>query len=210
MATAHSLPLRLPTAVLLLLTLLLSSCYGITSVYPLQERPDDIVFYPELVDTWEEDDNYAVVQQGTDSLYHITLVTHTDDNPPRADTSCFVGQLVKVADYLFLDCQANMEHPAFAGLGKFTCLSLRPTHYFCRLQFRNRNEVLELWELQATGLESILEEKGVPYYTADRDIICLLEQPAGLKKLLVQLLEEHPEVWMKRILLRRDPTIPPA
>jgi hypothetical protein len=195
---------RLPIAALVILSLLLSSCYGVTSVYPLSEGSDDKVFYPELVDVWEEEPNYAVVQKAADSLYRIMLVTQTDDSPPQKDTSCFIGQLVKVDDYLFLDCQANMQSPAFEHAGKFTCMSLRPTHFFCRLQFRNHNEVLEMWELNASGLDTILQEKGIHYYAADIDYLCLLEPSAGLKKLLVQLLEQHPEVWVKRTLMRRD------
>lgn len=192
---------------LLLPCLLLSSCYGISTLYPLPEGKQDIVFREELIGAWEDNANYAVVQKGADSVYKIMMVTETKDSGTvTLDTSFFLGRLIALENYLFLDCIADKEHPSLQRVGYHARHTLQPTHFICRLVLRNRNEVMELWQLRYDDICELLDKKNAAYYLdIETDNLIILEPSAQLKRLLVQLAREHPDQWERTTLVRREP-----
>lgn len=200
--------------VLLSLCLLLSSCT--TSLYPLAAKDSEAVFRPELIGTWEQPDDYGGgymnlvrVQKAEGALYRLTTIgwyfTRSGDTPP--DTNYLLARLIPVGEYLFLDCVADRKHPSTAAKEEYVRLGHRPVHYICRLVLRNQNEVLELWELNASDeLRQILRKKKAAFYAQSDNTLLLLEPPARLKELLVQLAREEARgVWEQKILLRPDP-----
>lgn len=196
---------------LLLLGLLLSSCYGVSTLYPLSEGEKDLVFREELIGTWEDNANYAVVQKGKDSVYKILMVTETKDSGTvTIDSSFFLGRLIQLENYLFLDCIADKEHPSFQRVGYYSRHTLQPTHFICRLVLRNRNEAMELWQLRYDDICNLLDKKNAAYHL-DRETenLIILEPSAQLKRLLVQLAREHPDQWERTTLVRREPASSP-
>lgn len=196
----------------LLLCVAASSCTSITSVYPLSENDGDHVVRSELPGTWMEpvdkgiEGEHADVKQRADSLYELVVVHKSYDSLPSSDTNYFIGTLVQVDNYLFLDCVADLERVLPGRGGTFALLSMQRNHFICRLKFRNPNTI-DLYCLGDKGSEEVLLKKKVPYYSYLWDMQLLLPS-ADLKKLLVQLTKEHPKVWEKRTLVRK--TAPPA
>lgn len=195
-ASAFILYLLLP------ICLLLGSCQSVSSIYPLSEGKQDLVFSEDLVGVWEEDDDYTVVQKGEDSTYQIMKLMALDTLPVLYDTSHFIGKLVLVDGYQFMDCVANLADSVKRRLGLYTLKALTPTHFIYRVILRNKKEVVELWELDYYKVEEVLIEKKVAFYKDPGDNLILLEPTGNLKKLLVQFIKEQSPVWKKSILIR--------
>lgn len=202
-----------PLLPLVVLCLWLTSCTDITSLYPLYESKNDYTIRDELVGVWTprpgegESGEYAAVQLGADSVYRLLVVHKSYDSLNRKDTNHLLGVLVQAGDYLFLDCTADPDYLRFGNHGAYALMLMHQSHFICRVKFRNQNREAELHYLSAYKLEEVLKKHNVPYYTFLWDML-LMEPSPDLKKLLVQLAKDHPKVWERQILVRRDQ--PPA
>lgn len=200
----------LPATLLFLVFLLtlLSSCYTVTSLYPLTESNDRAVFREELIGTWEDNDTYCIVQAGEDSQYLITVINKNRDTSSWIDTSHFIGRLAEVDGYLFFDCSANMDSVSCKSFGMHAATTFALTHFVYHIVLRNKNEVMELWKLKNSGIAEVFTQRNIAFYEEEDDDIILLEPSARLKKLLVQLLREQHDVWERTILIKSPATAP--
>lgn len=185
--------------------LLVTSC--VTSLYPLSENSQGIVYRPELAGAWKEadGDSYIRVDGDEDSTYSLMLVeVRTHDNVSVNDSTYFTGQLVQADGYLFLDCMVDLERQeGYGQLGDYARAGLTPTHFLFHLTVRDHNKVIELGQLQSEPFEKLLKEKYPrTHYIKDRESVLLVEPPPGLARLLVQLLKEGADVWEESTWVR--------
>lgn len=195
-----------PSRLLLLASLLwlLSSCHTVSSLYPLMDNNDTLLFRSGLLGVWEEGDTYKVLETGADSLYHIMVIAPVNSDKGTKDTSYFTGRLVQLEGYLFMDCEVDLgrvDSNALKRIGQYGRLAMTPTHFIYRVSLRNKNEVLQTWELDYNSLEGALTSLNIAYYQSPGGDFILLEPTPRLRKLMVELVK-YPSAWKQSFLLR--------
>jgi hypothetical protein len=181
--------------------LVLSSC--VQSLYPLTENKNQIVFNPELLGQWKENDGTEyLVDSSNDKVYHVAIIDHRPGSG-ISDTSYFLMTIVSINGKYFLDCVPDTTQGLIQRLGEQALNFTIPVHNILKLNSITKNSV-EIGSIDNDQVLKLMQQKkfSIKYEPVDKDRTLLLEKPENLQQKLTEL-ERFPMAYEKDILQRK-------
>jgi len=186
--------------------LILESC--VTSLHPVTENKNDLVFKKELLGNWVDKDlaRYIIEEASErgNKFYRATVIDPKRSSEPVnfSDTSYFIVSLASIKGKLFLDCIADIKKFENKNVGGAAVSSLVPTHFIIPVISISQHEVVlspmdhdELLKVLNQGKLKIKNE------ILNKDDILFTEKPKNLQQKLMEL-EKFPGVFSRSILKR--------
>ena len=198
----------LKKTIILLAILVLAGC--IPSIHPLY-MDDDLVFNPELIGEWYDDDDPEQTWEFTRAGENAYTLKHTDFTHKTKkldsgeftnDTICFTGEfeihLIKLGGIFFMDFYPNKNK---MEINELLELHLFPVHTFAKVQFRE-NEV-RIFQVNPDWIDMVIKEKKIRItHEMVDDEILLTASTEELQKFFTKYAEED-EAFIDPIVLKR-------
>lgn len=178
----------------------------VKSLYPITDKPQDMVFKKELLGKWKDaKDNteYKIdtVPNTSGKTYAVTAIDHSDDK--SFDTSNFLMMLVNLKGNYYIDCAPDISDQKYTKISDINKSLLLVSHFFARVYSIDKNLIITsamdndaLSLLLKTGKIKMVHQK------IKSDEILLLDQPKVLQQKLIEL-EKFPSVYKKKDSLIR-------
>jgi hypothetical protein len=176
----------------------------VQSLYPLTENKNQIVFKPELLGQWKENDGTEyLVNNSNDRIYRVAIVDHRRSDNSSSDTSHFLMTLVSINGKYFLDCMPDTTQPLFQRSGGEVLNFTFPVHCILKLKSVSKTSV-EIASIDNGEVEKLIQQKkfSINYESVDKDRNLLVEKPEKLQQKLAEL-EKFPSAYGKDILQRK-------
>jgi len=183
-----------------------SSCDVVSSISPLSDNKDKLVFEKSFIGKWKElkdPGDYCVadtVPGSNGRLYNITVYSR---NKPMAttDTAYFYGEIVNINGWEFLDCWYNISVKCIIkDQGDF----LINKHFIFQLSFPAKDS-LSVATLSAEALKKLVDGKKLPlhYTSIKEDEYILLDNPGILQQAL-ETSKKYPSLYKDKSILVRS------
>ncbi|HEV8508329.1 MAG TPA: hypothetical protein VGQ53_23165 [Chitinophagaceae bacterium] len=197
---------KIITFVIPIVTVIFTSC--VTSLHPITENENDLVFKKELLGNWIDKDSARYIIEETrergGKSYYATVIDPKKSSQPAnfSDTSYFIISLASVKGKLFLDCVADMKKFENRNLGGSAVSSVMPTHFIVPV-ISIRQNAIELSPLDHDKLLALLNQGKFKMKNeiVNNDDILFTEKPKNLQQKLMEL-ENFPAVFGKAVLKR--------
>ena len=181
----------------------LVSC--VTSLYPITEDSNEIVFKNELLGTWKDVNGSSVyvvnkVNSENDKRYKLMILDYQTDKQVT-DTSNFLVSLVNIKGHYFFDCMPDTSLPAYANMSDLTKEIMIPCHYIMKV-YSIDEKYVSLSAMDKDAVNRLLTNKKLTmkHEELTDDNILLTEKPEILKKKLVYL--EDSEVYKRDSIVK--------
>jgi hypothetical protein len=177
---------------MLILAAGLAGC--IPSIHPLYRGDDDVVFEPDLVGTWIEEDGVQVWQFKSDDTraYQVVYL----DEKGRAGR--FIGRLVRLDGHAYLDLYPDEPDD---GRNEFYNLHLAPMHTFMRVE--RVDDTLRFSHLDPDEVKRRLDQQpSALAHEREGDLLVFTASPEALQQFLREL-QADPAVFAQAGVLRR-------
>jgi hypothetical protein len=186
--------------------MILTSC--VTSLHPITEKENDLVFKKELLGNWVDKDSVHYILEGEKGkggkFYHATVIDPRNDRGSGnfSDTSYFTVALASIKGKLFLDCVADMEQFENKNLGEPAVSSVIPTHFIIPVASIKPNAI-ELSPIDHDKLLDLLQggKFEINSELVKKTDVLFTEKPENLQKKLIEL-ENFPAVFSISVLNR--------
>lgn len=194
------------TLILPVISVIFTSC--VTSLHPVTENENDLIFKKELLGNWVDKDSARYIieeakEQGS-KFYRATMIDPKKSSEPVtvSDTSYFIISLASIKGHLFLDCIADMKKFENKNVGGAAVSSVIPTHFIIPVISIGQNEV-ELSPLDHDKLLDLLNQGRfkMKHEIVNKDDILFTEKPKNLQPKLMEL-ENFPAVFSRSVLKR--------
>jgi hypothetical protein len=190
------------------LPVILGSCTMMGSLNALSEDKNQFVFKKEFIGTWkdpkdaQESFHVDTAAGSSGKLYMIEEFTRQEKDSNRVDTLYFLGRLVKIGEWQYLDCQVDCDK-MFAG-NKVMADLLVSKHFIFRISFYG-SEKMELAPPDADELFKLIDAGKVKlhYMTLKKDDYLILSSTSELQK-AAETLDKFPEVFNNKTKFERS------
>jgi hypothetical protein len=191
--------------IFLCILIVFSSCKICSTVHPLSENENDLIFKRELLGAWEVDgdkNNECLIDTAVGSggkSYHIRLKQPSfPEGAP--DTSWYEASLVSIGGIYFFDCIADIGREICSGRKEkySTDLLLNRRFIFKVITVEDNS-----FTIAAPGIDEVLKLQkqkkiSLRYETLGEDDYLFLYKPDILQKKLMEL-EKYPAVYKDRV-----------
>jgi hypothetical protein len=192
---------------ILSVSILVSSCKVVSTLYPLSQNANDFVFKKEMIGKWGESkdspDHYSVdtVSGEGGKLYEIKIVSYNKEKS-TTDTARLNAHLVNINGGLYLDSWLIIQNELNA-IDKNYEDWLIARHFIIRLSFPEVN-VLEMAAPDTEELIKLIDQKKILLHYANlkKDDYLILDKPAVLLKGLAES-KKYPMLFKDKNVLRR-------
>ena len=175
-----------------LITIVISSCKVIGTLYPISENENDFLFKKELIGKWgDAKDNSGFYQIDTISgtggkLYRAVIVSHEKEKEDVIDTSRFLARLVNIGDWYFLDSWMDLQSLSLSKEKDYNDW-LITKHFICRLSFNGSNKI-EMVFPDPDELIKLIDQKKIKlnYSILKKDDYLILNKSKELQKGLTE------------------------
>ena len=182
-----------------------SSCDMVSSISPLSENKDKLIFEKGFIGKWKELKNsgdYCVadtVAGSNGKRYQINVYSH-DHSTAITDTSSFYGEIVNINGWEFLDCWFNISGKCII---KDQDDYLINKHFIFQVSFPGKDS-LSVTPLSAEELKKLVDGQKINlhYTTLKEDKYLLLDKPDVLQKAL-EASKKYPLLYKEKNILVR-------
>ena len=192
---------------ILSVSVLVSSCKVVSTLYPLSQHANDFVFKKEMIGKWGESkdspEHYSVdtVSGEGGKLYKIEIVSFNKEKN-TTDTAMLNAHLVHVNGWLYLDSWLKIKNELNA-IDKNYEDWLIPRHFIIRLSFPGEN-ILEMAAPDTEELIKLIDQKKIllQYANLKKDDYLILDKPAVLQKGFAES-KKYPMLFKDKTVLHR-------
>ena len=188
---------------ILILSLTLLSC--VSSLYPVTENSNDIVFKKEIIGRWKDvngTSEYLVdsITNELGEIYKVIILDH-DTNRNITDTSNFLVTMVNIKGGFFLDCMPDTSF-AYSHFSDLTRSFILPCHFIIKI-YSIGTDYIALSAIDKDALSGLLDNKKITikHENINKDDVLLTDKPAMLQEKLNEL-DHFTSVYKKDSLVR--------
>jgi hypothetical protein len=190
------------------LPLILGSCTMIGSLNALSEDKNQFVFKKEFIGDWKDpkdvQESFEVdtVAGSSGKLYMIQEFTRQEKDSNRVDTLYFLGRLVNIGEWQYLDCQVDRDKMLAGNKGIPDLLVSK--HFIFKVAF-NGSEKLQLTAPDAEELLKLINSGKVKlhYMSLKKDDYLILSSSSELQK-AAEALNKFPQVYKDKTEFTRS------
>jgi len=190
----------------LIVSVIITSC--VTSLHPITENENDLIFKKELLGNWvDQDSAHYIIDEAKEKggkFYQATLIDPKKNSGSRnfSDTSYFIISLANIKGKLFLDCVADMQKFENKNLGEPAVNSVIPTHFIIPVISIKENTI-ELAPIDHDKVFDLLQQGKFKMKNeiVGKDDILFTEKPLALQQKLREL-EKYPTAFGSSALFR--------
>ncbi|HKI46270.1 MAG TPA: hypothetical protein VKA08_13145 [Balneolales bacterium] len=161
-----------------LVAVIVTGC--ITSVHPLF-TDKELIFRPELIGTWQND-NETMVFRGIDSTHYSVLYVE------KTDTTELIGRLGKLGDHYYLDMTID---PHDQKVNDLLGTYIFPVHIFFKVSFENGQLNMNAFAFSSDWLEKLIQERRIRIkHEVENDQVLLTASTEELQKFVIKYADE--------------------
>jgi hypothetical protein len=190
------------------LPVIFGSCTMIGSLNALSEDKNQFVFKKEFIGNWkdpkdaQESFHVDTIAGSSGKLYVIEELTRQEKDSSRVDTLYFLGRLVNIGEWQYLDCQVDSDKMLAGNKGMPDLLVSK--HFIFNVAF-NGSEKLELTAPDTEELLKLINAGKVKlhYISLKKDDYLILSSSSELQK-AAEALNKFPQVYKDKTEFTRS------